>query len=293
MTVRIVTDSNTMIPLALAAELGITVVPLIVSIGGDELAEDADLDLPEAYRRLRAGEQATTSAPAPGVFAATYDQLASQPIVSVHIGASYSGTFNAARVGAESSDAEVRLVDTANASFLAGMCVLAAAEAAVDGGGIDEVVAAAESVAAAVASVFTIAELDRAVAGGRLQITGDESGAPVLLMRGADITALGTVHSADEAADAMFDHVAAIDGPLRLGVGDADAGPVVDELTARLRAARPDDDVIRYAVGPTVAAHAGMGTFGIVYHSVARSARTSADRTAASSLRSRSRERPA
>lgn len=265
MTVRVVTDSNTMIPPALAAELGITIVPLIVTIGGDELVEDADLDLAEAYRRLRAGETATTSAPAPGVFAATYDRLASDPIVSAHIGSTYSGTFNAARVGAQSSEADVRLVDTANASFLAGMCVLAAAETAAHGGTAVDVVGAAESVAAAVASVFTIAELDRAVAGGRLQVSGAETGTPVLLMRGPDISALAHVHSADEAADVMVDHVVAIDEPLRLGVGDADAGPVVDELVDRLRAARPGDDVIRYAVGPTVAAHAGMGTFGVVY----------------------------
>ena len=84
-------------------------------------------------------------------------------------------------------------------------------------------------------------------------------------MRGAEISTIATVQTADVAADAMFEHVAAIEGGLRLGVGDADAGPVVDELVERLRAARPRDELIRYAVGPTVAAHAGMGTFGIVF----------------------------
>ena len=55
-------------------------------------------------------------------------------------------------------------------------------------------------------------------------------------------------------------------GRLRIGIGDADAGPVVDELMSQVHVRRPDDDIIRYVVGPTVAAHAGMGTFGIVYH---------------------------
>ena len=63
----------------------------------------------------------------------------------------------------------------------------------------------------------------------------------------------------------MYEHLVAIPGRLRVGIGDADAGPVVDELVDRLRAARPDDELIRYVVGPTVAAHAGMGTFGVVY----------------------------
>ena len=124
-----------------------------------------------------------------------------------------------------------------------------------------------ERTAGQVASVFTIAELDRAAAGGRLGLDADDGadGTPVLLMRGAELSTIATAQTADVAADAMFEHVAAIEGQLRLGVGDADAGPVVDELVERLRAARPWDELIRYVVGPTVAAHAGMGTFGIVY----------------------------
>ena len=188
--------------------------------------------------------------------------------MSVHIGAGYSGTLNAAQLGAQLSGLDVRLVDTGTVSFLAGCCVLAAAEAAAAGSDAADVASAAEDAATRVASVFTIAELDRAAAGGRLGVATEPpaDGTPVLLMRGAEIVALRSVTSAEAAADVMYDHVVAVDGPLRIGVGDADAGPMVDELFVRLRAARPDDDLIRYVVGPTVAAHAGMGTFGVVYH---------------------------
>ncbi len=268
MTVRVVTDSNTMIPPDLAAALGITVVPLTVTIGGDELVEDGNLDIADAYRRLRAGEPATTSAPAPGAFAAVYASLAPDPIVSVHIGAGYSGTLNAAQLGAQLSGLAVRLVDTGTVSFLAGCCVLAAAEAAATGSDAGDVAWEAEDAATRVASVFTIAEVDRVAAGGRLDVGPEPpaDGTPVLLMRGAEVVTLQSVTSAEAAADVMYDHMVVIGGPLRIGVGDADAGPVVDELFVRLRAARPDDELIRYVVGPTVAAHAGMGTFGVVYH---------------------------
>lgn len=267
MTVRIVTDSNTMIPAALARAHNLTVVPLIVTIDGDELVEDAELDVAATHRRLRAGAAVTTSAPAPGAFADAYASLAPAPIVSIHIGSAYSGTLNAARTGAELAGVDVRLVDTGTASFLAGCCVLAAAEVAEAGGDVDAVTAAAATTAADVASVFIVAELDRARAGGRVPVGQDsmDDGAPLLLMRGGEIVTLRAVHSADEAADAMQDHVLAIDHPLRLGIGDADAGPIVDDLAERLRAARPDDDVVRYVAGPSVAAHAGMGTFGVVY----------------------------
>ena len=265
--VRVVTDSNTMIPAPLAAALDIIVVPLTVTIGGDELVEDASLDVAAAYRRLRTGEPATTSAPSPGAFQVTYEALDPGPVVSVHIGGVYSGTVDAARLGARLGNVDVTVVDTGTASFLAGCCVLAAAEAANDGADPAAVVAAAERTAASVASVFTLAELERARAGGRIVVDQDPSeGVPILLMNHDGITALGSAATADHAAATMLEHLDAVPSRLRIGVGDADAGPIVDELVARLRARRPADDIIRYVVGPTVAAHAGMGTFGVVYH---------------------------
>jgi fatty acid kinase fatty acid binding subunit len=269
MTVRVVTDSNTMIPADLARALSIIVVPLTVTIGDDEYVEDEHLDVAAVYGRLRAGAPASTSAPSPGVFAAAYAALAASPVVSVHIGAAYSATLDAARLGARTAGIDVDFVDTANVSFLAGCCVVAAAEIAAAGGTPDDVVAAASSTARDVASVFTIAELDGAGRSGRLDTTAVPAadGTPVLHVRGSDIETVSMVRSAEEAADVMFEHIMGIDGPLVLGVGDADGGAIVDDLADRLRRDRPGDRLIRYVVGPSVAAHAGMGTFGVVYAS--------------------------
>ena len=268
--VRIVTDSNSMIPWELANELGIVVVPLTIVIDGDELVEDRNLDVADVYRRLRRGGLATTSAPSPGAFAAAYDALAGSPIVSVHIGSNFSATLNAARLGSSLGHHDVRVVDSGLASFMAGCCVIAATQAALAGETVDGVVAATERIAAQTATVFTVAELDRARAGGRFERLDHESvGVPLFRLAAATFEQVGSVTTADEASTAMFDAVAHDHRRLRIGVGDADAGPVVDELVERLRAARPGDDIIRYVVGPTVAAHAGMGTFGIVYHPLA------------------------
>jgi DegV family protein with EDD domain len=265
--VRVVTDSTTMIPAALVAARDITVVPLTVTIGGDELVEDASLDVRAAYQRLRAGEPATTSAPSPGTFQMAYETLGPGPVVSVHIGGAYSGTVDAARLGARLGVVDVTVVDTGTASFLAGCCVLAAAEAAQGGADVASVVEVAEHTALSVASIFTLAELERVRAGGRLTVDNDAGdGVPILLMNRDGIVTLGSAVTADDAAAVMLEHLEAFPSRLRLGVGDADAGAVVDELVAQLRRRRPADDIIRYVVGPSIAAHAGMGTFGVVYH---------------------------
>ncbi len=265
--VRVVTDSNAMIPADLVASLSIAVVPLIVTIGGEEFVEDASLDVPAIYRRLRSGESATTSAPSPGAFAQMYRELGSGSIVSVHIGATYSATLDAARLGARLSGAEVVVVDSGNASFLAGCCVLAAAEAARDGADAAAVAAAAQRIARTVASVFTLTEVARARAGGRFG-TVDETvnGTPVLLVDHEGVSVIGTAANSDDASAMMLERILSLPARMRIGVGDADTGPVVAELIAELRRCRPNDDIIPYVVGPTVAAHAGMGTFGVVYH---------------------------
>lgn len=265
--IRIVTDSNSMIPWALADELGIVVVPLTIIIDGAELVEDRDLDVADVYRGLRRGARATTSAPSPGAFAAVYETLAGTSVVSVHIGSNFSATSNAARLGAALGHHDVHVVDTGLASFMAGCCVIAAAQAALTGESVDGIVAAAERTAAQTETVFTLAEIDRARAGGRFErLDHDSDGVPLFRLAAGAFEQICNVTAADEATNVMFDAVARHPRRLRIGVGDADAGPVVDELFERLRAARPDDDIIRYFVGPTVVAHAGMGTFGIVYH---------------------------
>ncbi|MEO5898920.1 MAG: DegV family protein [Ilumatobacteraceae bacterium] len=265
--VRVVTDSNTMIPWGLVDDLGIVVVPLTIVIGDRELVEDRDLDVVDAYRQLRAGAAATTSAPSPGAFAAAYEQLRGNPIVSVHIGSAFSATANVARLAGTLAGIDVRVVDTGAASFLAGCCVLAAALAAQAGADLDEVVRRADEVAVTVETVFTLTEAERAQRGGRLTgVVQAEGSVPLIRMAGGIIERVAAVATDVEAADLMFAHIVANPARLRIGVGDADAGPVVDDLVQRLRAARPADEIVRYVVGPTVAAHAGMGTFGIVFH---------------------------
>ena len=267
--VRVVTDSNAMIPWDLVGQLGIVVVPLTIDIGGDEIVENSELDLAAAYRRLRDGQSASTSAPSAGTFAQTYERLRGDPIVSVHIGSNFSSTLNAARLGATVADIDIHFVDTQAASFMAGCCVLAAAQAARDGAAVEAVIAAANRVAATISTVFTVAEIDRARSGGRFPgQSNDVDGVPVVRLVDGAFERLVVVHSDAEAADAMFAAVATESRRLRIGVGDADAGPIVDQLFTRLQAHRPTNDLIRYVVGPTVAAHAGMGTFGIVYHAL-------------------------
>src|SRR5213595_1436399 len=102
--VQIVTDSAADLPLALAAEYGIHVIPLRVEVGGRSYRDGVDLSGPEFYRLLRENPaRITTSQPALGEFQQTYHDLtaAGCNVVSVHVSSGLSGTYNVATLAAE------------------------------------------------------------------------------------------------------------------------------------------------------------------------------------------------
>jgi fatty acid-binding protein DegV len=53
---------------------------------------------------------------------------------------------------------------------------------------------------------------------------------------------------------------------LRIGVGDAREHALGDRLAKRLGQLARVREVVRYRVGPSVSAHTGLGTVGVVFY---------------------------
>jgi DegV family protein with EDD domain len=269
--IALVADSNSMLPPWLVERYNICVVPLTVVLDGAALLED-EIDVRSFYAALRRGATVSTSAPAPGQLAAAYEAAAAggaDEVVSVHLGSVYSATVAAATLAASMVDVPVRVVDTTVSSFAAGLCVWRAGEVLAQGGGSDDAVDVAISTGASVRAVFTVAELARAVTGGRIRVDSgaDGPGTAVFEMVGTGITTIGQAVTSEEAVMSMTRRVAALESPrLRLGVGDADAADAGARLTDELAQLDNVAEVVRYVVGPSVAAHTGAGTFGLVLH---------------------------
>ena len=269
------TDSNAQLPPSMARRYGVEVVPLTVTVDGQEFLEGVDLDADAFYARFRERTpKVSTAAPSPGRFAAAYRALADRgatEILSVHIGSSVSATLGSARLGSRLSPVPVRLVDTGTASFAISCCLWAAAEAVAAGAGLEEAAAAAEGVAGRLGNVFVVGALELTRAGGRLAPGVDAEageGIPVLTIAEGVIRAVGRVSSVEEAAEAMAERVLSAGDRLRVGVGvaDAGAGPMGEALEARLAGAPQVLEVVRYRVGPSVGAHTGPGTAGAMYY---------------------------
>ena len=105
----VVCDTTAYLPSELAGERGIQTISLYVSIDGDQQRESAVRDYGAFFERLRASEGgATTSQPSIGDFVSVYEPLlvTGGEIVSIHISAGISGTFEAANQARERLIAE-------------------------------------------------------------------------------------------------------------------------------------------------------------------------------------------
>lgn len=271
--IGLVTDSNSQIPRELAERYTVEVVPLTVTVNGEQYLEGVDLDAGEFYARFQSGRpMVTTAQPSPGRFAEAYEAAADRgatEILSVHIGSSVSGTVNSARLASQVSPVPVRIVDTGTASFAVSLCLWEAAEAAAAGATLEEAAAAAERVGATVGNVFVVGALDLAQAGGRLagDVAASANTIPVLTLVGGVMREIDRCRGMDEAAEVMAGFIRAGGSSLRVGVGVSDPGtvPLVEALEERLRMVPEISEAVRYVIGPSVGAHTGPGTVGAMF----------------------------
>jgi DegV family protein with EDD domain len=264
------TDSGAQLPDDLRARHRVAVVPLSVTVDGDERIEGVDLGPDEFYALLRHTSDVQTAAPPPGRFLEAWAELAAAgvtDIVSIHTGSEVSATFDAARIaaGLAPDGVTVHLVDSHTASFAVGCCLWEAAQAHERGAPLGEILHTASSVASTVGNVFIVGALDLVRAGGRLaEGTADAGDIPVLSLVDGRIAPIARAATIEEATEAMAAYVLALGDGLRVGLSIADtaAAPLWEALEARLTGDHRIREIVRYRVGPSVGAHSGPGTAG-------------------------------
>ena len=204
--VAIVTDSTAYLPPRTMERHGITAVPLTVVLGDQALEEGTEISARSLAQALQKRRSVTTSRPSPEVFAETYRKVAESGatgIVSLHLSAEFSGTYDAAVLAAREAPVPVRVVDTGMVAMALGFCALAAAESAEAGGTVDEAVTAAEKRAAGTSAYFYVDTLDYLRRGGRIGAAQALLGSalavkPLLQLDGGRIELLEKVRTASQ-----------------------------------------------------------------------------------------------
>ncbi len=275
--VAIVTDSTAYLPIGLADELGVTVVPLHVVLNGESGVEGIDVtpeDLARALSERRTS--VTTSRPTPDDFASAYRTVLADGatgVVSVHLSSELSGTWEAARVAStEFGPDAVRVVDSRSAAMGLGFAVLAAAEAAEGGSTLDEVEAIAERTVDRTTTLFYVDTLEHLRRGGRIGTAQAWLGTalavkPLLHVVDGRIVPLEKVRTASKAVARLEELAvtAAGESTVDVAVQHLAAAEKAAALAERLRARLPRlHRLYASEVGAVVGAHVGPGLLGVV-----------------------------
>ena len=278
MTVRIVTDSACDLPQPLADELGIAIVPLTVRFGSEEFVDRRDLTPAQFWSRCQASSVLPeTAAPPPGLFEATYRQLAAEGadgIVCISLSSALSATMQSAQLAAQSvrDTIRVEVVDSRSVTMGLGMIVVAAARLGRSGASIDDVVTAAHSLAERTHVWGALDTLENLKKGGRIGnakalLASVLSIKPIIEVRNGKVEEGGKQRTRSRSLAFLRDKLLAQGAVENVAVMQADA-PDAAAFVAELQQGRSEPIVVG-EIGAVIGTHAGRGTIGVVFQTPA------------------------
>ena len=273
--VGIVTDSACDLTKDEAAALGVEVVPLNIRFGTDEFTDGQNLSVEEFYRRMsEAQDLPETSAPAPGAFEVAFRKLAAdgaQAIVCINLSGGLSATIESARNAARAveGDIDVRVIDSRTLTAGLGTIVMAAAEAARGGAGVDDVVALVDDMVGRTRVYAALDTLDNLKKGGRIGGAQHMLGSmlaikPLIDITGGEVEEAGKQRTRKKSLiwlrDKLFEEPR-VEG---LAVFDGQA-PDVDEFLELISSRYGPDDIRTGRIGAVIGTHGGPRVMGICY----------------------------
>jgi len=274
----VVCDTTAYLPTELLASRGVETISLYVAVDGHQERESEIVDYAGFYERLRASESgATTSQPSIGDFVSVYEPLLDQgrEIVSIHISAGISGTWEAAgqareRLIADGKGGErIHVFDSRSAAGGMGLSVLAAAAAAAAEGDAEAVRARAEQARGELKMWFAIDTLEYLRRGGRIGGARAWIGSalkikPILTLE-EEITPVERVRTRARSIERLRDyarqhHESGFDGWVVQHIQDDETAAALVDDGREIFGCEP---VFVSEIGAVLGAHVGPGLLGI------------------------------
>ena len=274
----VVCDTTAYLPDDLVAERGIERISLYVSVDDHQERESEISDFAAFYERLRASEEgATTSQPSIGDFTSVYEPLldAGREIVSIHISAGISGTYEAAVQAREHLIAEgkggerIHVFDSRSAAGGMGLSALAASAAAIAGDDGEAVLARAQQAREELKMWFAIDTLEYLRRGGRIGGASAFIGSalkikPILTLE-EEITPIERVRTRARSIErlrgyARERHESGLDGWVVQYIQDDETAAALVDDGREIFGCEP---VFVSEIGAVLGAHVGPGLLGI------------------------------
>ena len=270
MTVKVVTDSGSDISPEVAKELGITIVPVYIYFGDKDYKDGVDMGPDELYKRLAEDPiYPTTTQPMPSDFAKTYGELSedADAIVSIHLPAKVSGTYNAALQGIKIAKpkCEVHVVDGFSLSVGLGIIATAAARVAKAGGKLVEVLEETEKAISQTQIRGLLDTLHYLLKGGRITKSKALVGTllkvkPILTMREGELVQAGMARSYAKGIEQLFEFVKSYPNLQEVAIAHSTVPEEAKVLKKRIASVIDEERIQMSRIGAGLGVHGGPGT---------------------------------
>lgn len=274
--VRVVTDSAAELPPEIIEELGISVVPMHIRFGDEELRDGTDISTDEYYRRVgRSRQMPVTAPPSFRAYQDVYSRLSqtTDQIISIHVSGRLSRSFHVATAAAEAflGRCQVGVLDSESISVGQGSLVRAAAEAAARGMPLEGIVRLIRGMIPHVYLVFFVEYLNYLEREGRIGKAQALLGSmlnikPILIVEDGDIVPLEKVRTRPRAIDKLFEFVAEFSQIEEVAILQVGSEQESQELVERLKLVFPERSFPIMPYGPVLASHIGPGTMGVIVY---------------------------
>ena len=269
MTVKVVTDSTSDIPVEVAQELGIAVVPLYIHFGQKAYQDGVDITADEFYQRLTtAPELPKTSAPSSGTFTEVYNKFAAETneIISIHISTKLSATYNSAIVSQNSidTDCQIKVIDSQLTTVALGLTVIIAAKAAQAGANLHEITELANQTISRTHCFATVDTLEYLHKGGRLGKAQTLLGSvlnirPLITIQNGEVYPLERVRGRAKAIARICELMGKCRNPREIALAHATTPNELESLVTCMHSSFPENQPIKSIIGSTIGTYLGPG----------------------------------
>lgn len=266
---KIVADTTSSLPLELAAQLGISMIPQLVIFGEATYRDDTELTTADFLRKLRASTSLPkTAAPLPAMYYPIFEAAAKtgETVFVIAPTAKMSGTVRSAETAkADFPGADIRILDTLTIAGCLGALALEAQRLAGEGQTADEIEAALRQLMPRARTYFVVDTLEYLQKGGRIGAARALLGEilqvkPILQLKDGQAAPLAQERTKKRATGRLIEMVceqAAGNPNPRLSVMHSDAEGEAQAICAELGSRLNLPQIPIYSLPPAIVTHAG------------------------------------
>ena len=276
--IRILTDSASDILPAEAEQLGVTVIPLNVTLEDGTILRDGVDMTPSAYYEILAGcrKLPTTSQPSPELFENFFLEAAAagDEVIGIFLSHALSGTYQCAKLAADMANVDnVLFVDSGHVCLSEALLVRLAVQLRDSGKTAGQIAAILEHAKEHLHLVAAIDDLKYLRKGGRLPAAVAVAGGmlgikPLITIQDGKVAMAGKARGLPGAYVALFKKIEEMGGitpafPALAGytVSPREVTPIQTYLRDNLQ----QEDLLVRQIGCVIGTHAGPGAFGIAF----------------------------